>query len=85
MAMKAWHLIEKPGSWCQKHLHEYDANNQACSHCLYGALLTMYKSFNYEIAEAKVKCAIGEDFITWNDDPKRKQEEVVALLKRLDL
>ena len=88
--MKAWELIEK--GWCQLDYarDEYENpvdidDSDAVKWCLVGALDRIYPDFTENtIMLTKVKNAI--DLIAmWNDDRSRTKEEVVNLLKRLDV
>ncbi len=92
--MKAYELLEKPESWCQGTLARkadgtctYSYASDAVAWCLAGAL---YKVSSFadavDDAEKKIQDEIGTLFLgKWNDDPSRKHEEVVALLRKLDL
>ena len=95
--MKAYQLLEKPDSWTQvffardKNGEDVDLDSpQACKWCLMGAINRCYK---YCETREKVTTQIFEYFNSkgifsvtkWNDAPERKHEEVVGVLKELDI
>jgi hypothetical protein len=98
--MKAFELLEKYG-WCQGRMakDELDltcrpVDTTAISFCAVGAILRKHsvKTFNLaaysDIGKAKEKLEfLGHEgcLITWNDCPERTKEEVIALLKELDI
>lgn len=90
--MKAYELLEQKG-WCKgapardkKGFVTGYLSDDAAYYCILGALTKCYgipmvftlKEKIY--AETKVM-----DITTWNDDPKRTKEEVINLLKSLDI
>lgn len=95
--MKAYELLEQ-NDWC-KHAYARDRegkaihclSNAACSFCTLGAIRKVYRN-NYEHEQAKNKvekhlflttgCLFVDD---WNDAPERTKEEVINLLKELDV
>lgn len=90
---KAWQLIERFG-WCQGH-HAVDSKGESISPfsnegllrglCISGACMLAY---GYDRGIEKVvelQTNLGINSVTWNDDPKRTKEEVIALLKELDI
>jgi hypothetical protein len=94
---KAWKLLEATG-WCQGHYAKNDkgegtfsADEKACSFCAVGALGHIYSGKNYSEAFSKIFNALNKSekqhiFVSeWNDDPARTKEEVVNLLKELDI
>jgi hypothetical protein len=94
---KAWKLIEATG-WCQGESAKddrgrsiYARHPQACSFCLMGAIDLVYDVGNYSKAFIKVLEAVNKleqkrTYVSeWNDDPERTKEEVVNLLKGLDI
>ncbi len=89
--MKAHELLAQPGAWTQhtrarnskgKMVRTFDED--ACSWCLVGALEKCYES-KYHIPRNRVHQELQTWPTSWNDEPERTQEEVVALLKELDL
>lgn len=93
--MKAWELLEKRGAWTQGALakNKRGGNVSADSYeavcfCTLGAIEKVYGSGMdaYLNAVAKLEEKLGEDSVEdWNDSPKRKKREVVAVLKELDI
>jgi len=86
--MKAWELLEEK-DWCQG---DYARNAsgqsvrvhdpQARRFCVVGLLeATGTCDLNYP----KLKEHLGMRVIDWNDDPERTKEEVLAVLKELDI
>jgi hypothetical protein len=86
--MKAWELLEEK-DWCQGAYarnafdHGVEVNDpQACSFCVVGLLkATDTWGLNY----LKLKEHLGMTVVEWNDDPERTKEEVLAVLKELDI
>ncbi len=89
---RAWELIEQVG-WCQGAyaLDEEGRPGGALSlkptaYCTVGALCAIYAHDrptyyqNYD----KLQSELG-NIITWNDDRKRTKDEVISVLKGLDL
>lgn len=97
--MKVYELLDKPEKWIQGELAKnakgettLPTSQDAVCYCLMGALMKCYGNKSSIIPiEAKVRKALGEDqfhggsYVNWNDDPQRKYEEVLALVKELDL
>lgn len=98
--MKAYELLDSPEKWTQQTLAR-DINGMAtsprgydaCSFCLVGAIERCYNVPSKDMLaiiqlvedELKVQ-APGFEFIgQWNDAPDRTHEEVVDLLKKLDI
>lgn len=97
--MKAWELLSAPGAWCQGAMARDQSgdgvpigSNAACRWCALGALTRCYgarglDAFLHAIdalrAHEQVRALGGVNL--WNDRRGRTQEEVVALLKELDL
>jgi hypothetical protein len=94
---KAWKLIEATG-WCQGESAQddkgrtiYSRHEKACSFCTMGAINRIYEGSNYSEAYSKIFNALNKSekqriFVSeWNDDPARTKEEVVNLLKELDI
>lgn len=91
--MKAWELLSKPGAWTQKVCARDEfgtrvgaTSDSACSWCIIGAILRLYP---YEVGDLREKLygvlPKGFSIAQWNDTPERTQEEVVAVLKELDI
>jgi hypothetical protein len=86
--MKAWELLEEK-DWCQGDYarnafgHGVEVNDpRACSFCAVGLLVaTGTCDLNYP----KLKEHLGMRVVDWNDDPERTKEEVLAVLKELDI
>lgn len=92
--MKAWELIEQTG-WCQN-VYARAANGQgasvedpnAVSYCARGAIEVTHKN---DLTDAidRLYQGIHDKYrltvIEWNDAPERTKEEVIAVLKELDL
>ena len=89
LLLKAATLIEEYG-WCQKELITLDGRM-----CLIGAIDTANchkMTYDSELAMARADAATGiesttilREAATWNDAIGRKQDEVVALLRRAAL
>lgn len=93
--MKLHKLLSDPSKWTKKAIAR-DANNNkvgsgdptAVCFCLIGAVFKLHPfSFDdrqnlYEKIETKVPRG---DIVGWNDAPERTHEEVLALLKELDI
>ena len=80
--------------WCQKTLFRDANGNIVSSHdtkavqfCIIGALYKTYPLEYLEKSNVVRERIAGEagSVIEWNDDKCRKKEEVVELLKELDL
>jgi hypothetical protein len=94
---KAWKLLEAT-DWCQGESAKddqgraiYPRHEKACSFCTMGAIDLIYEGLNYSKAFRKVFEAVNKleqkrTYVSaWNDDPARTKEEVVNLLKELDI
>lgn len=97
--MKAYELIEK--GWCQHHYSfnamgyvTGPDNTNVVAWCIMGALVKAYpynrnnKVSDYDFRDIvhRIEEEIGNiSIIDYNDNPKRTKEEVVALLKKLDI
>lgn len=96
--MKAWELLVEEGKWTQ---HRYardkdglgceSSSGDACSFCTIGAINRCYGD-SHRWREIVVNLemtlkdrGLGVCIADWNDAPERKQSEVVALLKELDI
>lgn len=95
--MKAWELLSKPGAWiqdtCAVDRDGEDCTSTshfACSWCTIGAINKCYPS----LSERDAKMAIVRDAVAsmgfdgiakWNDSDNRTKNEVVSLLKELDV
>lgn len=78
--MKAYEVIEKYG-WVQKRFgNEYDG------FCVLGALLNAYypSPKYWEMSEAIIQ-AIGSDIVEWNDRQERTKDQVITILKQVEL
>lgn len=87
-------LLDAPGRWTQGNYAvnatgegvDYDGD-EACSFCVMGAIARVGKGHPFDVLR-KVDNALRERtpdrrIALWNDDPKRKQSEVVALLRQV--
>jgi hypothetical protein len=97
--MKAYELLSQPGAWTQGTLardSEGLATNvmgpTACSFCIAGAIERCYpclednlKALDQVKQELKTRYDTFQFVGKWNDHPDRKHEEVVELLKKLDI
>ena len=89
--MKPSDYIRK--GWCQRHFALDDHKNPcnsgsrlACAWCLQGAVNAAYPydEPRRERVLARLQCATKDLGITiWNDNPARKQQEVIALLESI--
>ena len=95
--MKAHELLSDPNKWTKDVLaRRHDGSPvpptspAACSFCIVGALYHCYPSeqamkiwikLDEEFYDKNDEKGIGD----WNDDPSRTHEEVVELLKKLDI
>jgi hypothetical protein len=95
---RAWKLIESVG-WCQGKYRK-DASGElcvnpeaACSFCMIGALKAVYgggEVYHLKLHDVRSRLVEKTDRVLigiaeWNDDKKRTKEEVVAVLKELDI
>lgn len=82
---KGWYAKDKEGN------DVFPLNPDACSFCTMGALQRAYEDwYAREQATKKLENKIhritGNFFVAkWNDKPERTKEEVVSLLKELDI
>ena len=96
--MKAYEVIDTPEKWCQnsvakdRHGLAASANDSnAVSFCIYGALHRAYVGVDgagneYHPHAERIRKEIAPLTISqFNDNPRRKHEEVISLLKRLDI
>lgn len=90
--MKAWELLSKPGAWTQgyfaRNSNEEMRNSRdedACCWCAMGGISRCYSGPEWASAVNRLSDAVGGHIPKWNDTPGRTQEEVVALLKELDI
>jgi len=82
---KAWELLE--AGWCQRSLHEKKDGKD--HYCIMGAIDKAY-NFDGLRHETKIRGVLrkmGRDGMisSYNDEAGRTQEEVVALVKGLDI
>ncbi len=94
--MKAYEVIDTPEKWCQ-HMVARDRNGlrtdasspNAVAFCMYGALYRAYavkQPEEYALHLYRLRKEIAPQMISqFNDNPRRKHEEVISLLKRLDI
>lgn len=94
--MKAYELLDKPEKWTQNAFGKLpngiatgSKDPEACSWCLSGALIKCYDIYEdsslYQRQRDKVISKLGIHILRWNDTPGRTYEEVIALLKELDI
>ncbi len=94
--MKAYELIEKPGTWNKGAYRITSLTGEVESRCASGALRDAYledqavfeELYNLvcnKISEEELAYCKGITLCNWNDAPERTQEEVVALLKEVEL
>ena len=95
--MKAWELLSKEGSWTQGvYARESDGSpciadsHEAACFCTIGAVRRCHPEPSERLKilgtlenAVRERGALG--IASWNDHPARKQDEVVALLKELDI
>lgn len=93
--MKAYELLDSPEKWTQKiwakdSLGDPCMWNQpsACCWCLHGAVSRCYQH-DWPLCEIMLDTLVGKipgkDLWGWNDAPERTYEEVVGLLRELDI
>lgn len=93
--MKAYELLSKPGVWTKGcYARDMDGHivaptdSGAVRFCIVGAVVHVYpyqkrKALNiFPRVERAMKC---KHMTSWNDTPERTLQEVVALLRKLDL
>ncbi len=95
--MKAWQAIEKEENWLRGNLAQDQEGNaiepestKAIRFCALGALHHCYGPNEYGKVYDKVITLLGktrvDNFISsWNNDPATRHEDVVSLLKELDI
>lgn len=88
--MKPSEYIRK--GWCQRlyAVDEYEApchptSSLACAWCLEGAIQAAYP---YEEGKRigitkQLSMRVGPGIVLWNDDPSRKQQQVIELLESI--
>ena len=95
--MKAYEVLEQ-NDWCQN-VWARNANGEvveaksddACRFCAGGAIVRAYLYDEAKYLESFRKVFqhtldnFGIDIFAWNDSPERAKEEVVSLLKELDI
>lgn len=95
---RAWKLIEHTG-WTQKSMAKNSQgcitpynSDTACSFCISGAIARVYPSSTVRDKKMnKIREHLrskSEDQcipVLWNDSPERTKEEVISLLKKLDI
>jgi hypothetical protein len=90
--MKAWELLEEKG-WCQyvwarnaEGLSAPIESAMACSFCTRGALERVGAGIPaLKKLEHRLSLYSTLQITEWNDHPERTKEEVIALLKELDI
>jgi hypothetical protein len=96
--MKAWQLLEEK-DWCQYALAKDSQgfpvrsnSSQACCFCVIGLLAAVADtslkdsfSSSYSCLEAHIEKTFNLTVVRWNDHPERTKEEVLAVLKELDI
>ena len=96
--MKAYEVLEQY-DWCKRsyatdeHGRSVTINDpSACYFCTMGAIIKAYDADIVQRIDAAnlVRLTLSQRYntrriATWNDDPKRTKDEVVSLLKELDI
>ena len=94
--MKAWELLNEPGKWTQGYfakdaagvLQDDVKDPSVVSWCMLGAVAYCY-GWDAHYCEARDRLTDRirppRTLTQWNDDPVRTYEEVVGVLKELDL
>ena len=96
--MKVWQLLDSPDKWIQNQLAqdsqgksvnpEYESG---CKWCLAGAICTCYPKTWREVWNSlndTLKKRTNSEYCSvpgWNDNPKRKWEDVYNLCKELNI
>lgn len=87
--MKAFELLEKPGAWTRNALARNAAGEPVTPYgqgavcwCVVGAVLKCYENTDFALQSLNERVGM---VVAWNNDPRRTQAEVVAVLKELDL
>jgi hypothetical protein len=91
--MKAYELLSDPSKWTKgviarnsngERVAGYDPS--ATCFCLYGAIKRCYPGYAAEETFSRIQeCVPDRDAIGWNDAPERTYDEVITLLKELDI
>lgn len=91
--MKAWELLSKPGAWTKgtfaknvQGIMRNSLDSDACCWCAMGAISRCYTESpsGTQPFIDKLSLRIGH-IPSWNDHPDRTQEDVVSILKELDI
>ena len=92
--MKAYELLATPDKWTQGPMARNaagesvpDLAEDACSWCMFGALVKCYGHSGIAFCEAcrRVHEIIGCKIISFNETPGRTHAEVLDVLKRADV
>jgi len=81
--MKAHELLARENGWCQG-ISKMVLPDGTCQYCIEGALWECYGS-SAGRANWDLQQVIKQRPSAYNDTPGRTQQEVVALLKELDI
>jgi|688.fasta_scaffold598302_3 hypothetical protein len=89
---KAWKLLEATG-WCQQEFARDKQSDivdyrseEACQFCILGAINRVYlDTKHHSILDNHLLQKGIHDVVEWNDNPMRTKEEVIELLKELDI
>lgn len=93
--MKAYELLDSPEKWIQN-LAACAADGTSCDSdepvaarwCLFGAINRCYQAealVEYNERWTRLRDRLGCGPITWNDTPGRTYDEVITVLKELDI
>lgn len=94
--MKAYELLDSPEKWTQGHFGKtaagvgvFGRHADAVCWCLLGALQRCYHdsgSVNEMAIRARLRSWLETNsIISWNDAPERTYDEVISVLKELDI
>lgn len=90
--MKAWQLLDSPEKWTKGAFARtacgravMTGEGAAACWCLHGALGLCY-NYGYDAEAERLRVRLGaNDLVSWNDTPERTHQEVLAVLKELDI
>lgn len=84
--MKIHELLNDESKWCKDVLRKRDDEGNSIQWCLLGAFIECYKGHEYSLNMSKLhKRLTNQNINDWNDADTTKFEDVIKLVRELDI